>query len=140
MGLGRGKGSSSTSKASHVTSCISSCPKLIKQSPLWMYHVTKAIIIMMSSPSWPQGHHQVHGLHHQTDQASSWTSDHHHLNWTNQHMSSTISSSNQLDHGLHHIIRVLMGQYQLIMSTSINLATSYCDHCKGHHQVSRLSS
>ena len=52
-----------------------------------MYHVTKAIIIMMSSPSWPQGHHQVHGLHHQTDQASSWTSDHHHLNWT---MGSTI--------------------------------------------------
>ena len=28
--------------------------------------------------------------------------------------------------------------HQLIMSTSINLAASYCDHCKGHHQVSRL--
>ena len=123
------------------------------------YHVTKAIIIiMMSYPTWPQGHHQVHGLHHQTDQASSWTSDHHHLKWT---MGSTIKCNGSKPsaratsstiiikasisimsrhHGLHHIIRVLMGQYQLIMSTSINLAASYCDHCKGHHQVSRFSS
>ncbi|CAF1529146.1 unnamed protein product, partial [Adineta steineri] len=42
---------------------------LIKSSS--MYHVTKAIIIIMSSPSWPQGHHQMQGLHHQADQASS---------------------------------------------------------------------
>ena len=27
-----------------------------------------------------------------------------------------------------------------IMSTSINPAASYCDHCKGHHQVTRLHS
>ena len=27
-----------------------------------------------------------------------------------------------------------------IMSTSINLAASYCDHCKGHHRVIRLHS
>ena len=82
--------SSSTSNSPHDVSC---------------HQGTSKTIIIMSSPSWPQGHHQVHGLHHQADQASSWTSDHHHLNWTNHHRSSTISSRSSN----HQVINWTMG-------------------------------
>ena len=51
----------------------------------------------------------------------------------------------QLNHqGTIRVINNLQGSNRVktmtIMSTSINLAASYFDHCKGHHRMTRLHS
>ena len=143
--------SSSQARASHE--CIMS-PRL-SSSSCHLHHnikaIIKAIIIIMSSSctsnhhhlNWTNhhrsstissrsGNHQVHqldhGLHHKVQRLKAITKSY----IINKHHQGHPSPSS----GLHYIIRVLMGQHQFIMSTSINLAASYCDHCKGHHQAS----
>ena len=105
---------------------------------------TSSTSIIKASPTWL---HHLQGLHHQ--QAGSISII-------------TINHTMSKHHGLHHIIRILMGpssthqpykgpsgswtylqgsnrvKTMIIMSTSINPATSYCDHYKGHHKVTRF--
>ena len=78
MGLGRvGEVNERVREQGTSSQARASCHMMAEtHQAISIMYVIMSSRYVMSTPTWPQGHHQVHGLHHQTDQDPKASSSH----------------------------------------------------------------